>query len=317
VSEWTETIAFGGGRAVRGGGWTRLTTPLKASSEGSVTPSVASDDLGFRLALLSASEPGAMVIEDISITSGPAYSAGNFTDYFIDPYVTGTGISSVTISSQSGGIDQMLFEVGPGEFSCDQGGVSPCEGIPSLADITGLGDLVFIFLGNLGETDFVVIPLADYDPGFGQSGFPSVVSPANGATGVAMDATLEWTAPPLWVDAIAVSIEDLALEEATDEATFFGDPPILEPASVTTWAPSGMVSGAPYLFELSYFHAIQFEEPRMTGGGQPFIYTGAFESFNESFFTVPEPGSIILNAVALSVVFGIGRLRRRVRSKNA
>jgi hypothetical protein len=317
VAEWNEDVGFSSGRFMRGGGWTGLWTPLKASSLGSVTPTFGSDDRGFRLALLSGSGSGAMVIEDISITSGPAYSAGDLTDYFIDPIVTGIGISSVTISSQSGGFEQPLFEVTPGEFSCEGFGVSPCEGIPSLADITALGDLIFIFVGILGENDHVVIPLADYDPGSGESGFPGVVSPANGATGVATDATLEWTAPPLWVDAIAVSIEDLVSGVTADEATFFGDPPLLAPASVTTWAPSGMVSDASYVFELSYFHAIQFEEPRMTDGGQLFLYTGAFESFNESFFTVPEPGSIILNAVALSVVFGIGRLRRRARSKNA
>jgi hypothetical protein len=254
-----------------------------------------------------------MVIEDISITSGPAYFAGDFDDFFIDPIVTGTGISSVVVSSEFGGFDQALFEVTPGEFGC----VLSCEGIPSLSDITALGDLTFIFFGSLGENDHVVIPLADYDPGSGQSGFPSVVSPVNGATGVATDATLQWTSPPLWVDAIAVSIEDLVSGDTPDEALFFGDPPLLAPASVTTWAPSGMVSDAGYVFELSYFHAIQFEEPRMTDGGQPFLYTGAFESFNESFFTVPEPGSLVLNAVALSMVFGIGQLRRRSRSKRS
>jgi hypothetical protein len=133
---------------------------------------------------------------------------------------------------------------------------------------------------------------------------------------VATDATLEWTSPPAWVDAIAVSIEDLFSGDSPDDETFFGDP-IGEPVSITTWAPSGMVNGASYLFELSYFEAIQFEDPRMTNGARDFLYTGAFESYNESIFTVPEPGLLILNAAALSMVFGIGRLRTRSRSGNA
>ena len=57
-----------------------------------------------------------------------------------------------------------------------------------------------------------------------------------------------------------------------------------------------MVPNASYLFELSYFEAIQFADPRTTSGGRDFDYTGAFESFNESVFTVPEPGLLALNA---------------------
>lgn len=51
-----------------------------------------------------------------------------------------------------------------------------------------------------------------------------------------------------------------------------------------------MVANSSHLFELSYFEAIVFEDPRTTAGARGFLYTGAIESFNESVFTVPEPG---------------------------
>jgi hypothetical protein len=269
------------------------------------------------LSMLAASAaPAQMVIDEISITSGPAYSAGSFTDFFIDPHVQGSGISSVTLTSQFGGFSQVLFEVTPGEFNCDEPLPSPCEDLTSLAEITALGDLTFTFVGDLiGENDSVVIPLADYDPGAGQVGFPGVVFPTNGATDVPSDATLEWTAAPAWVDAVAVSIEDLVTGDSPDDTTFFGDP-ILDPPTETSWAPSGMVIGASYLFELSFFEAIEFEDPRMTIGARDFTYTGAFESFNESVFTVPEPGLLALNAAALLTVFTVGRRRARSRSES-
>jgi len=262
-------------------------------------------------AFLTSSASAQMVIEEITITSGPGYSAGSFTDFFIDPNVMGSGIRTVTLSSQFGGFSRELTEVTPGEFNCDEPLPSPCEDIDSLADISALGALTFSFVGdNPLETDSVTIPLADYDPGTGQMGFPGVVYPDNFANDVPSDATLEWTTPPAWVQAIEVSLEDLATGLTPDEMVFFGDP-IGSPVSDTTWTPNNMVDGAFYLFELSFFEAIELEDPRTTTGGRDFEFTSAFESFNESVFTVPEPGVIALNAVALLTVLGIGRRRGR------
>jgi hypothetical protein len=271
---------------------------------------------GIILCLMSpffaSSAVAVMIIDGIGITSGPAYSGGVFTDFFIDPGVEGSGISSVTINTQFGGISLELVEDSSGEFTCDDVVSSPCEDIGSLAEISALGDLTFVFVGTMGENDSVTIPLADYDPGPGQPGFPGVVFPTNGATDVATDATLEWTTPPAWVDAISVRIEDIGMDETTDEVLFIGDP-VGVPVGNTTWMPSGMVGDATYRFELSFFEAIQVEDPRTTTGTRDFEYTGAFESYNESFFMVPEPGVIALNAAALLTVFGIGRLRTRSR----
>jgi hypothetical protein len=266
---------------------------------------------------LASTASAQMMIEEIAITLGPSYFGNVSNDtFFIDPNVMGSGISSVTLTSQFGGVSQELTEVTPGEFNCDEPMPSPCDDIDTLAEITALGDLTFTFVGDAMEMDSVTIPLADYDPGAGEVGFPEVVFPGSFATDVPIDATFEWTTPPAWVDAVDVSIEDVATGDTTDEMTFFGDP-IFSPVTDTMWAPEAMVANTTYLFELSYFEAIVFQDPRMTTGGRNFLYTGAFESFNELIFTVPEPGVIVLNAAALLTVLGIGRLRGRGRRASA
>lgn len=71
VAEWNEDIInpSSGTRAVRGGGWTGLTTPLRASSAGQVDPSVASEARGFRLALLAVPEPDAVALGIAALAS--------------------------------------------------------------------------------------------------------------------------------------------------------------------------------------------------------------------------------------------------------
>jgi hypothetical protein len=194
-------------------------------------------------ALLAGDASAQMQIDEIVITSGPAYAGGSFTDFFIDPVVFGSGIASVTISSQSGTLNATLVEVTPGEFVCDEAiPTEPCENFPSLAAISALGAITFDFLGDQGETDSETIPLADYDPGSGQPGFPDVTFPANGQTDVASNATLTWTSPPSWVEALAVGIENLATGLTPDEDLFFG-----APVTTTSWAPAGMSSGNTYV----------------------------------------------------------------------
>lgn len=64
VAEWNEDIinSLSGSRAIRGGGWSGLTTPLKASSVGQLDPSSVNNARGFRLVLLAVPEPGATVL---------------------------------------------------------------------------------------------------------------------------------------------------------------------------------------------------------------------------------------------------------------
>jgi hypothetical protein len=259
-------------------------------------------------ALLAGDASAQMQIDEIVITSGPAYAGGSFTNFFIDPVVFGSGIASVTISSQSGTLNATLVEVTPGEFVCDEAiPTEPCENFPSLAAISALGAITFDFLGDQGETDSETIPLADYDPGSGQPGFPDVTFPANGQTDVASNATLTWTSPPSWVEALAVGIENLATGLTPDEDLFFG-----APVTTTSWAPAGMSSGNAYDFEISFFEPLFFEDPRTTNGSRAYLYTSAFESFNSVVFFVPEPG-VTISLVAGSLLLGGLARRRRAR----
>jgi hypothetical protein len=220
-----------------------------------------------------------MQIDEVVITSGPAYYAGVFSDFFVAPVVFGTGIASVTLTSQSGTLNEVMVEVTPGKFACDEAIPSePCENFTSLAQISALGNLTFSFVGDLGETDTVTIPLADYNPGAGQAGFPGVVSPAHLATGVSPTATLQWSSPPAWVQAISV-----------------------------------VINGTAYDFDVSFLEIITLEDPRQSSGGRAFIYTSAFESFNNTVFFVPEPGRLAAVLSALPLVAGLARRRRNAR----
>jgi hypothetical protein len=254
-----------------------------------------------------------MQIDEVVITSGPAYYAGVFSDFFVAPVVFGTGIASVTLTSQSGPLNEVMVEVTPGKFACDEAIPSePCENFTSLAQISALGNLTFSFVGDLGETDTVTIPLADYNPGAGQAGFPGVVSPAHLATGVSPTATLQWSSPPAWVQAISVDLEELLTGNPTDDQLFLGTPPGAH-VTTTTWAPSGMINGTAYDFDVSFLEIITLEDPRQSSGGRAFIYTSAFESFNNTVFFVPEPGRLAAVLSALPLVAGLARRRRNAR----
>jgi hypothetical protein len=274
----------------------------------SKAPRQAGAGLAIAAALLVAADSSAqMVIDDIAITSGPAYEGGVFSDYFIDPVVFGSGIASVTISSQFGGLSETLFEVTPGEFICDQGIPSePCENFASLGAISALGALTFDFVGDMGEMDSETIPLADYDPGSGQTGFPAVTFPSYGEIGVSPTATLTWNPPPSWVLAASVGIENVVTGVTPDEDLFQGSP-----VTTTSWAPAGMTSGEAYDFEISFFDPIEFEDPRTTNGARAYLFTSAFESYNSVVFAVPEPGVVPAFAAGLLLMRGLARRRRK------
>lgn len=250
-----------------------------------------------------------MEIDEITISLGPGYSAGVFTDYFIAPVVTGANLQGVSVTVPSVPITIELVEVEPGEFVCvEEVPFQPCEDFASLAEIVALGDLVFGFEGSLGEVDSVTIPVGDYDPGVEPAGFPQVVSPMNGQTGLPLTTTIEWNAPPAWVQAIAVGLEEQATGLTADEALLTGVP-LGAPATATIWSPMGLVDGTAYDFEISFLQILQIEDPRVTTGGRSFLYSSAFESFNEIVFTVPEPGLPTSIAWALVVTILLARGR--------
>lgn len=71
VAEWNENIvnALSGTRANRGGAWTGLATPLKASSAGQLDPNAVNNARGFRLALLAVPEPDAAALGIAALAS--------------------------------------------------------------------------------------------------------------------------------------------------------------------------------------------------------------------------------------------------------
>jgi hypothetical protein len=71
VAEWNEDIinSLSGTRAIRGGGWSGLTTPLKASSVGQLDPSSVNNARGFRLVLLTVPEPDAAALGIAALAS--------------------------------------------------------------------------------------------------------------------------------------------------------------------------------------------------------------------------------------------------------
>ena len=246
---------------------------------------------------------GQMAIDEVIITSGPAWRDGTFTDYYIDLVVSGFEIAGVTIDTASGeSVD--LVESVEDEFICDDVPGEPCEGFLSLDPINALGNITFTFFGEGGELDSVVIPGGDYAPGAGQAGMPMIVSPPVGDSSLPPGNLLEWASAPAWVDAIQVDLVDLALDDGVDEALFFD-------TTVTSWTPTGVVPGRLYDFELTFADIYDFEDPRMTLGMRPFLFTSAFTAFNVKL--VPEPSSALSWPIAGLALLGLGRRSTRRR----
>ncbi|MEM7410611.1 MAG: hypothetical protein AAF430_10295 [Myxococcota bacterium] len=242
-----------------------------------------------------------LVIDDVQITSGPAYVDDVFSDYFLAPVVRGSGIASVQLTSQFGGIDVPMVETDPDQFECDEVIASePCENFAAVGDLTALGSLTFQIVGDLGEMDTVVVPVADWDPAPGQgSDRPNVAVPQPGAS-VASGSPLSWSAPPAWVQAIAVSVEESPMGDLVDEALFFGDP-LGAPATDTSWTPTGIEDAVAYDFPISFVQVFSLDDPRTSSGGRAYLFSSGYSSENTVSF-VPEPG------FALSFACGVGLL---------
>jgi hypothetical protein len=248
-----------------------------------------------------------MVIEELVITSGPAYQNGGFTDFFIDPVVSGTEIAAVQVSLTSG-LTIDFVEVDEDEFACD--GVipsEPCEGFESLAEINAIGNLTFDVIGENGESDSWVVPAADYMPGAGHPEFPAIVTPGPAESVFIPGSAFVWSTPPSWVDAIPVDLVDVLTDTGIDEALFFGN-------TTTSWTPTGAVDGNDYDFEVSFVELFFFEDPRLTDQGRGYVLSSGYQAFNRK--SVPEPtGANAWTATLGLLAFLTGRssLRRSVR----
>jgi hypothetical protein len=219
-----------------------------------------------------------MVIDSVIITSGPAYAAGTFTDFFIDPEVQGSGIAAITFSTQSG-LTANLVHDGNGTWECDEVlPTGPCENFTSLSQINALGNLTFSFLGTLSELDTITVPDADYDPGSGQSGFPHITAPTPGEVGVSLSPTFTWNAAPGWVNAIFAAVEVTATGAAIDEE-------LITTPSTTAWMPSGLPAGTEQDFRLSFLDVYFLDDPRTSSGSRSYLFSSGFEAFNFVSFT--------------------------------
>lgn len=263
--------------------------------------------------LLLAAAPSAaqMNIDSITITSGPAYASGVFTDYFLDPEVQGTGIASVRLTRQNGAFVD-LVEDPPGTWACDEVIPSgPCENFPSLAAVRTLGNLTFTLTGTLAESDSVTIAFADWDPGTGQSGIPTITAPTSGQTGVSLTPTFTWDAAPAWVGAILAEIQIAATGDEVDSA--------LLPETDTSWQPTGLPGGTSQDFRLSFFDLIFFDDPRSSTQMDAYLFSSAFEVFNfvpfQTLANVPAFGGVgAALLVAGLIASGRAALRRRERT---
>lgn len=241
-----------------------------------------------------------MVIDSVTVTSGPAYAAGSFTDFFIDPEVVGSGIASITFSTQSGLSTPLVQDV-DGTWACDEVIPSgPCEDFLSLAQINALGNLTLSLVGTMAETDTIVIPDADYDPGSGQSGFPQIVSPTPGETGVSVMPTFSWNAAPGWAGAILTRVQVSATTETVAEE-------LMLDASATSWMPGTLPPMTTQDFRLSFFDVFFFEDPRSSNGARPYLFSSGFEAFNfVSFTTGLAPGKQVPIAGWAGAVVALG-----------
>jgi hypothetical protein len=263
--------------------------------------------------LLLAAAPSAaqMNIDSITITSGPSHTSGIFTDYFLDPELKGSGIASVRLTRQNGAFVD-LVEDPPGTWACDEVIPSgPCENFPSLNAVRTLGDLTFTLTGTLGESDSATIAFADWDPGTGQPGIPTITAPTSGETGVSLTPTFTWNAAPTWVGAILAEIQIGATGDEVDSA--------LLPETDTSWQPTGLPGGVNQEFRLSFFDVFFLDDPRSSTQMDAYLFSSAFESFNivplQTHANVPIFGGVGATRLVVGLIAsGRSALRRRERT---
>ena len=212
-----------------------------------VRSKVAAIVLLHSLPLFAAPASAQMEIADVIVTAGPCTLDGVHEGFFFDPVVFGSGIAGVALDTASGASLPMT-EVEDDEFIWDDPAGDFCRRFDSLAEIDAFGDLTFEFLGELGELDTIVVPIADYQNGAGQPGGPVMVAPSQGDTNLPPGNTFVWALAPAWTELIQVDLIDPAPDDGVDEALFF-DP------TTTSWTPSGVVPGTTYFFELSFIDA--------------------------------------------------------------
>jgi len=193
----------------------------------------------------------------------------------------GTGIASATVSTPE--ISGLPMSSDDGTFFISQDGFSSLANIRA---IVGFGTFTIDILGTLGEMDSISV---NFDPGnVDLTGYPAISFPTNGATNVPADATLTWscTGGPCGagnVDAYSVILSLEATNEDLDVDLIF-DP------DATSWTHPGspILENELHNFEVDAVKVFTFEDPQSTTGGDPFLWSSGYTSFNQVQF-VPEP----------------------------
>ncbi len=292
VQEWNENIVFAGGRAVRGGGWTGLTTPLRASGIGSWEPTVERSDIGFRLVLLDV-EPsgGSQDVEEISISKVADRFDGELA-YTFETCVLGSGILFAEVITPNGG-NFGLAEPPFGSASIDDG---RCFRDFS-SDSTEFnqqypnGEYVFSIFGD-EVLDSKTVAFQDVEPG----AYLEILRPSDGATVPANeDLIYEWMlveksngvgciAGMSCADEISVEITELA---SMTGATLIVDEELPLTATESVVPASELEVEALYIAEIGTSTGASIPNDT-TDMGDPIQTVTSYEERNEVFVEVPE-----------------------------
>jgi formylglycine-generating enzyme required for sulfatase activity len=310
VAEWNENTAFGGGRAVRGGGWTGLTTPLKASSAGSFAPTTDNSALGFRLALLEADPGGGPLdIAEIRVSKRVERTDGDpmADTYLFEACVSGSGILFADVTPP--GRSPVLLQPTPFGGLCF---FDFFDDVASLDLAYTSGPYVFSVFGS-SEVDSKTLTLQADEP----RAYLDILSPSDGAV-IAEDQDLDFTwmlvekgngvgciAATTCADGISVEIDEFA---ASGFQTIV-DERLPTTASGTVLFASEIVADAEYDASIGAFTGTS-DPSDTTDMGDAVATLATYEDVNRIFvLAAPEPAASALAMTALVTLAAMRRAR--------
>ena len=313
VMEWLETSTSAGTRRiVRGGGWTGLTQPLKATGAGTFPATNALNYLGFRLARLVGGIGGdPLDITEITLTKRiERFDGMPYGDpYFFEACVAGTGIEYAEVSPP-GEFPIPLMPDGPGHGRYCQ--------MLNFTDSAAL-DLAFpngmyaFYIEGAADEDSKTLDLQATEPG----GYLDLLSPVDeGSVPDDQDLNLIWAlaeksngvgciAGMSCADEIFVGIEEfsgMGFAMIVDERLPMAATDLLIPSS-------DLFAGHFYDGWIgTSTGTANFDD--QTDEGDPVDTFAGYEDINRfSFEAVPEPTAVLLGAVALLTLAVVSRGR--------
>jgi len=311
VSEWNDST-FSGRPFVRGGDWDSLTTPLKASSLGTLPGDAETNYVGFRLVRLEAGPGGdPLDVAEISVLKQIERFDGVTAD---DPYrfeacVEGTGIQSAEVTPPGSG-PMLLFEAEEGRYCL----FSFFENAADLELAYPDGMYVFDIFGSQG-VDSKTLSLQADEPG----GYLEVLSPLDGASVPDdEDLVITWSlvekangagciAGMSCADEISAKVLRL---DFPDFDTIVDDRLPLTATGLAVSA-SDLVDGAEIDAAIATLNGVS-NPGDMTDMGDSTVTRAGYADLNRVFVIVaiPEPTAGLLNAAALLTLAALRRGRR-------